>query len=287
MNPTATGLNALPPFSKRTGRLRTGVFALLTIIWTLLTMLVLGPYKFEHNFQDQIDSPVLALELASNASDLRTVLRSENPMETEFARQLLRTNNRLDLILIPLYTGFLWSFVTMLGTTATTSMLRRACYACIFGTGVFDYVEDVGISRALDRVQLTDQMARAISLPSVLKWGLLGAALFLIALLLFRSDGMVYSRATTRLMAILHALAGLFIVVGILQHSKIELGFRIFGLLVVWNAAALLGPLLTRRFPGMVPVYVTDFCTRSRVDHEPSVAAQPLALNPKDEDRTR
>jgi hypothetical protein len=259
-------------------RLRTGLFALLMVLWSLLMFVLLRPYPIDHDFPSQIDSPVLALELPSDAHDLETVLRSADPKITARTQQVLSINNCLDLVLIPLYAAFLWFFVDMLTGAPGSRTLCRICHATILGAVLFDYLEDFGIFRALRGAQLTDEIAHAISLPSHVKWGFFGSALFFVGMLLFRSDGLIYSKATTRIQAILFTVAGLLVLSGLMEPAKIELGANVFGLCAVWNAGAWLGPTLIQRFPGIRPRYVTDFCNRERSEHATSVTVEPATM---------
>jgi hypothetical protein len=253
-------------------RLAVGLFALATILCSSLMLLLLRPYPYAHNFPDEVNSPVLALELPKDANALKSVLQDEDASKADDARHVFRINNMLDFIFIPLYGGFLGLFVNMFRSVPGTRLIRRLVICSILFAAVFDYVEDFGITKALRNAQITDNMARSISLPSHVKWFSLGISLILIGTLLFRSDGFVYSRATLRIQAVLFVAAGLFILFGLRMHSKIELGMNCFGVCILWNAGALLGPVLAQRFPGTHHHYTTDFCEQARHAADASVA---------------
>jgi hypothetical protein len=273
--------NNLEPRTMRIKSLVTGLVALLLVCWSILMMIFLRPYKFDHDFHDEIDSPVLALELAPDASALRSVLQTANPTDEQCARKVLKINNGLDLILIPIYTCFLWFFADLISprSNGMNRYIRIACLLCIMGAALFDYLEDWGIARTLDSRQLTDSLAQATRFSSLVKWGLVGGALLLTSILLFRAATAVYSIATMRLLAILYGVAGFLVLSGLVRNPLIEFGMKIFAFLVVINAIGLLGPILMRRFPGIEPVYIRDFCQQRKLRLEGEPAVQPRHLS--------
>src|SRR5580704_15376765 len=204
----------------------TGFVALLLICWSILMVILLRPYKFDHDFHDEIDSPVLALELAPHANALRAVLQTSSPADEQCARKVLKTNNSLDLIFIPIYACFLWFFADLISveSNGANRYIRFACLLCIIGAALFDYLEDWGIAITLDHGQLTDSLARATRYPSLVKWGLIGSALLLTSVLLFRAVTVVYSIATTRILAILYGMAGFLVLLGLVRNPLIEFG---------------------------------------------------------------
>jgi hypothetical protein len=280
----------LTPAALRTTRIKrqvTGLLALLTTCWAILMFVSLSAYKFDHDFHDEIDSPVLAVELAHSAQALQAVLQTSNPNDEQSAKTVLRINNRLDLVFIPLYSGFLWFFADLISTQSqgASRYLRFACFICVVGAGVFDYLEDWGISRTLNSTQLTDSLARATRAPSLVKWGLIGSALFLTSILLLRAAPVVYSLATTRLLGVLYGAAGSLMILGLVRYLLIGVAMKIFSFVIVVNAGGLLGPIAMHFFPGVEPVYIPDFCQQRKLAlTRASAAVRPRHLNPPDDD---
>jgi hypothetical protein len=280
----------LTPGAPRSTRIKvqvTGLLALLTSCWAILMFVSLSPYKFDHDFHDEIDSPVLAVELANSAQALQAVLQTSNPNNEQSAKTVLRINNRLDLIFIPLYSGFLWFFADLISTErrGANRYLRFACFICIVGAAVFDYLEDWGISRTLNSTQLTDSLVRATRLPSLVKWGLIGSALFLTSILLLRAAPVVYSLATTRLLGVLYGAAGALMIFGLVRYLFIGVAMKIFSFVVIVNAAGLLGPIVMHHFPGVEPVYIPNFCERRKLALTgASSAIRPRHLKPPGDD---
>lgn len=231
----------------------TGIFAVVTVLLSLAMIVWLSPYKFEHDFQDDISSPVLALELARNAGDLRAVLQTSHPAKASVAHAVLYENNMLDMIYIPLYIGFLasFTFLTKNGNSIRNKRAHLGCVMLIFGCGVADYLEDFGIAKALGGVP-TDSLAAGIRTPSLVKWALFGIALTVIGVRVLALGTTAYSLATNRLMGAGYLFSGLLVILGLPYPSWIELGVRLFGVLVIWNTIGLVGPLVRSRFPGLI-----------------------------------
>src|SRR5215467_1865290 len=81
----------------------TGLAALLTAIWAILMgTLLTSAYTFPHRFPHEIDSPVLALELASNPSEVNAVLQrnTNDAKKIATAARALLVNTKLDLVFI-------------------------------------------------------------------------------------------------------------------------------------------------------------------------------------------
>lgn len=241
-------------------RLAAGVLGLATAILSALMLFLLRPYPYVHNFPGLVSSPVLALQLSRNADDLQRVLADGDSSQEALARKVLRTNNNLDLCLIPLYAGFLILFVRLFRRVPGKSLLRSLVLGSILGAAAFDYLEDYGIAQALRSPMFTGGLASAIAIPSHAKWGLFGVSLILVGVLLLGSDGFLYSRATLRIQGVLFLLGGLSILAGLVEHARIELGTELFAICVLWNAGALLGPALAGWLPGIRPQYIENFC---------------------------
>jgi hypothetical protein len=259
-------------------RLLAGLLAALMTALVLVMSLGLRKYPFEHNFHHDIDNPVLAVELASNAHELDTVLHTSFS-DGKAAGSVLRTNTYEDCAFIVLYTSFLWFFGTLFAVRVDGSRMSLHLFSgVVIATALADYTENLGIFKALNAGALTDSLAQWICWPSRFKWTLFGVALLLTAVILLRSGNLMYSLATRRLLALGYTIAGTLIVAGPWQPSLIELGTEVFGLVVLINTVALLGPYVSEWIPTTVPVYVDDFCEKKKkaqaevavsVRHEP------------------
>src|SRR5271157_3299140 len=103
-----------------------GLLALVMSIAALVFGSLLSRhYVFPHDFQNNIDRPILAIELPGSADDLRHVLRTDDPGESEsqcqsaqaqatveewniaLAVTALRANTYQDFLFIVLYSLFL------------------------------------------------------------------------------------------------------------------------------------------------------------------------------------
>lgn len=252
----------------------TGLVGLATIIVSVLLGATLGTYKLEHNFHDDIDSPVLALELARNGSDLQMVL-GVGTGEQEHAISSLRANTILDLLFIPLYASFLWLFADLFSEKQRT--LRKLAALSVLLAAVADYVEDFRMFIAMSSRELSDALARDIRYASLTKWALLGIALLLIAAILVRSSSGLYSFATRSLFGIAFGTAGALLLAGLWRPTLIELATKLFGLLFLLNTFGFLGPVVAAWFPGAIPEYVSDFCKQRAAGRaEVAVHARPI-----------
>jgi hypothetical protein len=251
---------------------RAGAAAILVIAWATVMLRVPPKYPFPHIFNHDVDAPVLALELSHDEDDIELVLhRKETTADksdlTAQAKDYERKNNVLDLVFIPLYTFFLWSLARVFTNRA------RLLTALIIGVGLFDYLEDWRIYRALNGEN------PAIFVPSLAKWGLLGLVLFGTGIILVRSKSPVYALATKRLLAIAYFISGLLMLVAValgdwIGYSLIEVAFRALLLLIVVNVVGLLGHYLA--IPGIKPKFVENFCEeRKKAGKESLRAVEP------------
>jgi len=254
------------------GRLVAGCLAVGVAVLGMWMLLGLRHYTLEHNFQHDIDSPVLALELASNSHELESVLNPPSAAEDAKtqSRAALQSNTYEDCLFIVLYSLFLWTFADLFAGPDKVSRVNRWILAVVIvATALCDYAENLGIFRVLRTQQFTDALAQQVCWPSRCKWLFFGGALLITATLLLLSHKKIYSLATRRLLAIAYAAAGLLIVTGLGYPPFIELGVNVFGLTVVINLVALLGAYMSEWIPPTIPEFVTDFC-----DDKKAVKAQ-------------
>jgi hypothetical protein len=260
-----------PLFSAR--RFVTGVLAAAMGIFALFMANRLSKvYPFEHDFAHHLDSPVLALELATNARELHAVLGpspGDNPKDEETvkaAHDSLRSNTYQDFLFIPLYTSFVWFFGTLFaaGPSGRRSASGHFLGFIVIAVFALDCLENRGILNALGASVLSDSLAQQICWPSRCKWALFGIALLLTAVILGQTQHSVYSTVTRRLLAMGYAIAGSLVIAGLWRPRLIELANEVFGVLVLINIVALLGPYFGRLLRERVPETVPDFCARRK-----------------------
>ena len=182
-SPAASSHCDSPPPSLSRARLAAGLLAVaMTVLGFFMTVDLNGKYKCEHDFHHGIGSPVLAVELASNASELKGPIvpacenlpkpRSEAQDKAKFA---LVRNTSADCFFIPLYTLFVWCFGYLFAIRADGSRMwqRHLLAGLTIATAAADYLENIGIFRALSG-GISDQGAQWICWPSRVKWTLLG-----------------------------------------------------------------------------------------------------------------
>lgn len=223
-----------------------GIFALLAVLWSVLmiTLFNLGPvsYPFPHRFAYEIDSPILALELARSPRDIDAVLQNNNAGSAQ-AHRALFWNTVLDCVFIPLYSGYLILFGL---SYQPRPIFRKVLTAYVIAVAVFDYLENTLMFLAVRG------SSPPVFIPSTIKWLLLGLVLFLTTVLLLRPNPGPYSLSTSRLLGLVYLAAGALIFLGTLvfgailnNYALLELGTKIFALTVLFNAVG----LLARRRP--------------------------------------
>jgi hypothetical protein len=238
-----------------------GFAALLTTLWVVLMLGLLsaGPaaYTLPHRFPHDIDSPVLALELASEKSDIDAVLQknTSDPANTRDAKRALHLDTVLDLVFIAIYTTYLILLARLFGCGG------KWVLAAIIGAAIFDYIEDVCIFLTIAGT------GPPPFVPSLIKWGLLAVGLALIGKGLLQGGAAVYSFATNTLLGVAHLAAAVLILVAavfgrFIGYSLLELGNEIFAITVFVNLVGLLGPEVASWFPGKDIPYVNDFCSK-------------------------
>jgi hypothetical protein len=229
------------------------------------TLQVWVPYRLEHRFHHNIDSPVLALELSRNQSDIDAVLQNSKP-----AHDALFRNTVLDCVFIPLYSGYLLLFGLAYHPRGSDK------FVLIFlavATALADYAENALMFLALGA------RAHSVYIPSLVKWSLLGLLLILIATLLLSRNLGPYTVPTRRLLGLGHIAAGALILLGVAfsHYPWLALGVELFGFTLLINAIGLFGPVLAIK-----PVrqeFESDYCEKRR--HQPiGPAVRDVPLSP-------
>ena len=246
-----------------------GTAALLTVLWSVLmlaTLTTFVPYPYEHHFHQDVNSPILAIELAyansAHHPDVDQVLKGLPQGQGSYARAVraVGANTILDLVFIVIY---VWYFLVLTRSTSGNSRFLKAVATMAILAGLFDYVEDGFIFAVLSGVYMP------VVIPSLIKWSLFAVTLLGIGILLARSSGAVYSLASDRLLGVGHLMAGALILVGVITgwhygYSAIEAGSAIFAITVLWNAVYPIATWFFGLLPGNLVVYVDDFCQRRK-----------------------
>jgi hypothetical protein len=264
----------VPVIRSRT-RMLTGFLATLMAMLGLVMSIGLRNYPSDHDFHHGINNPILAVELASNSSELASVLNPPPPPYSPYkkpaqvqaqAREVVRTNTYEDCVFILVYTSFLWFFGMLFAFRSDGFPMGLRVFAIVVvATGLCDYAENLSIFRSISAAQLSDSLALNICWPSRCKWLLFGIALLLTANILLRSRNLMYSLATRRMLALACILSGTLVILGLWNPPLVELGVKLFGSVVLINLVALLGPYVSEWIPATVPQYVDDFCQRKKM----------------------
>ena len=220
-----------------------------------------APYSFEHRFHHDIDSPVLALELARDPSDIDAVLQrgdasNPDPEKSNKAIRALFLNTVLDCFFIPLYAGYLILFGF---TYHPEGFARGVLIGVAIMTGIFDYVENILMFGVLAG------RAVPVYIPSLIKWALLALVLLVLGKLLVSRPPGPYSIPTRRLLAVLHIGAALLILLGAVftEYPWLALGVKLFAFTLLINVIGLFGPVLA--LDAVRQVSIPDFCEKRRM----------------------
>ncbi len=235
-----------------------------------------APYSFQHRFHHNIDSPVLALELARNSSDLDAVFQrndpgNPDPQKSSKALGALLLNTILDCFFIPLYAGYLILF----GLTYHPASFERSALMILAGsTALLDYLENCLKFGALAGREIRPYI------PSLMKWSLLALVLLVLARLLLSRHPGPYSIASRRLLALLHGAAALLILFGVVftQYPWLAVGTQLFACTVLINVIGLFGPVLA--IEPMRQVSIPDFCEKRRMKPTIGPAIRDVTADP-------
>ncbi len=256
-----------------------GLLAVLWAIWMDIAFTVWpAPYSFQHRFHHKIDSPILALEMARNSSDIDAVLQRNDPGNPDpdkgtKAIQALYLNTVLDCFFIPLYTGYLVLFGLAYHPGA---FARSVLIGLTAATGLTDYAENVLLFGVLGG------RAIPVYIVSQAKWIWLALVLSVLASLLLSRHTGPYSIATRRVLAFLHIGAALFVLLGITfaEYPWLALGAELFTFTVLINVIGLFGPVLA--LDPIRQVSVPDFCEKRRMKAHTGPAVREMPADAMD-----
>ncbi|HYP12355.1 MAG TPA: hypothetical protein VEQ63_00405, partial [Bryobacteraceae bacterium] len=196
------------------------VLAWITTGIGLLTSAALAHYPKEARLHHDIGSAALAIEVPHSRADIHAVLRpsrvetgplrrGDNEMWEEHVRGMLRNQLRWDALFIPFYVGFFFLLARLLGAHGQRGHL---VYVALGVMLVADYLENWNILRLIDTPfdKITDQMAHAIKLCALIKWGAFTLVLFGLARMLSYVILRPLDRTLTGILSMLLFLAGVF-----------------------------------------------------------------------------
>ena len=263
--PEGQSAGATDPANRSQRRLLTGLIALTTSVIFVVMFVGIVSYPFPAPFHDEIRSPILAVELPKNKSDLCTVFGTNHPgLQTQPSSQepcdtpgansldpfkagqavaLVKANTLEDLVFILFYALFVYCLASLMTAPADRwgIVLARIVGVLIFIAAVLDYLEDYGIFSSLKAEELTNELAYHTRRPSLAKWSLIGICLLLLAAILLRSTVSIYKRGTRIAFAGLCIASGLLMLTGLLYPRLMIYANSLFGLLILANAVGLLG----------------------------------------------
>ena len=213
-------------------RLTTGVTAALAFAWAVL-MIKLFSYPPHPRFHHNIDSPVVAIELASTPKEAQDVLRNASEISA------IHLNTALDLIFIPLYAGYLLIAALFFG--AKTRKAKVAVLLLVAAVAAADYAEDYYMFQNL-HASTPHQF-----IPSLVKWIAFAIMLAIVGLAMLQPRPPLRPALVQRILAIAHLVAAASILLGLLFGRWIALGYRpveagggLFGVVLALNAIWLL-----------------------------------------------
>lgn len=231
----------------------TGVTAVLTALMGIIMLAGMVRYPDKGKFHDnEISSPVLAMELARNRTDLEEVLQTQHPHQAAIkdsdslnayrAVSALYANTIEDCGFIPLYSLFLLPMILLFTGTSAKNKIRVAARILIGAVAVLDYAENYGIFKTLHASIVTDELAHAIRYPSLGKWALLGVTLLVLGSVMVTSHKDVLSESVRTVLGIGFAITGVLLLMGMLCPMWIGNANLLFSLLIIASATGLLAP---------------------------------------------
>jgi hypothetical protein len=209
-----------------------------TFGWILIVLIGLAVYARlakkeypERTLPGGTKNPVIALELVKSKDEIKMTLGEDGDESSETMRGMLRKDVKGDsFVFIPLY----WALIMAMSWLLTRRQIDGAFWmgivagACITGAAIFDYMENSGMSTALDTsiARTTDQMAAAIRNPSLAKWALIFIAMGLLSALFWRQNWIVA-------IAVIYLLIGIIGMIGLIYHQAIEWAFTLMAVSMI------------------------------------------------------
>ena len=180
-----------------------GILAVLFILYSLW----MGQMKAS-GLPTGYTSPVLALELAANGSEIDAINRSEGGKATAFIKKQLSK----DFGYIVIYVVFFSCLALLLIELGSdwTKYLGWGVVVCAVIAGVFDVIENFRMLKATSTPAgaATDSLANSIRYPSLAKWALLFVVCLLVGVILSRQGGWLLIPGLAFLIAALLGLSG-------------------------------------------------------------------------------
>ena len=181
-------------------------------------------------------SPVLALELAANGSEIDAINRSEGGKAAAFIKKQVSK----DFGYIVIYVFFFSCLALLLIELGSywSKYLRWCAVVCAVLAGVFDVIENLRMLKAVSTPvgSATDSLANSIRYPSLLKWALLFVFCLLVGLTLSKLGGWLLIPGLAFLIAALLGLSG--VTLNLLRPKSYwmfsaSIGFLGFGIICI------------------------------------------------------
>ena len=239
--------------------LLTGLLALISLTIFLVMLFGMFAFPFCPPFKHQIKSPILAVELAADESELCAVIGTKQPASAEQERcanpqkqpsphnaaraiALITANTWEDLLFIPAYALFVYCLASLAvaSSDGKGKTLSRIVGVLILLAAIFDYLEDLGIFTSLKANTLNSSVISHTRAVSLAKWSLIGVSLLLVGIILLRAGDALYGRVLRNVLGWLAIAAGALMLISTLLPGLMLYANSLFALLILLNAAYLL-----------------------------------------------
>jgi hypothetical protein len=223
-----------------------GILTLLFILYSLW----MGQMKAS-GLPAGYTSPVLALELAANGTEIDAINRSEGGKATAFIKKHLSK----DFGYIAIYVVFFSCLALLLTELVSdwSKYLSLGAVVCAVMAGVFDVIENFRMLKAMSTPAgiATDSLANSIRYPSLAKWALLFVVSLLVGVTLSRQGGWFLIPGLAFLIAALLGLSG--VTLNLLRPKyywmfSASLGFWGFGIICIAITFTLWPPKVLNKF---------------------------------------
>lgn len=235
--------------------LLTGLFALISATISLVMLFGMFAFPFFSPFKHQIKSPILAVELATDDSELCAVIgttqpasatqescsnpqKQANPHNAAKAIALIIADTWEDLLFIPVYALFIYSFAALevAVSDGKGKLLSQMVGVSILLAAIFDYLEDLGIFTSLKADTLDLSVISHTRAVSLAKWSLIGVSLMLVGIILLRAGDSLYGSVLRNILSWLAIAAGIMMLVSTLLPGLMLYANSLFALLILLNA---------------------------------------------------
>jgi hypothetical protein len=187
----------------------------LAVLNLAMIAILLGRPSFSNGSRPLrgITSPVLAMEVARNVTEVDAIL-SDSPSAD---REAMRIKQYADFGFICAYAGLYLVMSLLLMPQGRAIAIFAAALGVL--AAIFDVIENLGILRVVntDLAHTTQAMIDAVRYPSLIKWALASLALGLLAILFLR-----LKCAGPRIVGALYLIAALLGLYGLYDNAVLQ-----------------------------------------------------------------